>query len=212
MRGSFATRQRPFVVALTGGIAAGKSLVSDEFKSLGADVIDTDEIAHRVTEPGQPAIESIVLAFGRDVLLPNGRLDRKNLRNLIFSSPRARKTLESILHPIIWDAVKKKRGELKGAYCLLVIPLLAETGTPEFVDRVLVVDAPDALRIQRLMARDGVSHAQAQATLAAQADRETRLAIADDVIENSDDKSLVRESVHQLHEIYLLAERERQKN
>ena len=123
-----------------------------------------------------------------------------------------RKILESILHPIIWDAVKKELGKLKGAYCLLVIPLLAEAGTPECVDRVLVVDAPDALRVQRLMVRDGVTHAQAQAALAAQADRETRLAIANDVIENSDDISPVRESVHQLHEIYLVADQERQKN
>jgi dephospho-CoA kinase len=175
----------PFRVALTGGIASGKSTVAELFAALGVPVIDTDVIAREVVEPGQPALAEVVAAFGSDILDASGRIDRPHMRQRIFADPDARRRLESILHPAIRAEMARQSLAAGGPYQVLVIPLLAEGGRRDHVDRVLLVDAPEELQVQRLMTRDGVTRAQAEASLRAQATRAARLALADDVIRNT---------------------------
>jgi dephospho-CoA kinase len=193
----------PFRVALTGGIASGKSTVADLFKALGVPVIDTDVIAREVVEPGRPALAQVVEAFGTGVLDADGRLDRRRMRERIFSDPEAKRRLEAILHPAIRAEMARQSLAAKGPYQLLVIPLLTEGGRRDHVDRVLLVDVPEELQVQRLMWRDGVSHAEAQASLNAQATRAERLALADDVVRNTGRVDDLRERVAELHEKYL---------
>ncbi len=176
---------QPFRVALTGGIASGKSTVADLFAALGVPVIDTDVIARQVVEPGQPALTKIAATFGRDVLDADGRLDRRRMRERIFTDPDAKRRLEAILHPAIRAEMERQSMAAQGPYQMLVIPLLTEGGRRDHVDRVLLVDVPEELQIQRLMMRDGVTHEQAQASLNAQATRAQRLALADDVVRNT---------------------------
>jgi dephospho-CoA kinase len=196
------SRANVFVVALTGGIASGKSTVSGLFEELGVPVIDTDVIARELVEPGQPLLSSIVATLGQELLDAYGRLKRKKLRNLIFSSRDKRLQLEALMHPAIAEEARRRIGELDGGYCLLVIPLLAEKGGYAGVDRVLVVNVDPAIQIQRLKIRDGASKKQARLILAAQATPEQRLAIADDVIENSGEIAVLREKVQELHRLY----------
>lgn len=193
----------PFVVALTGGIASGKTLISDEFAKLGVPVIDTDVIAHEIVEPAQPALTEIEHQFGQHVIDENGQLNRSKLREIIFSDPDARKNLESILHPRIRQEVNKAIEGLASAYCILVIPLLVEGGAYPNVNRILVVDVEPETQISRLMARDNCSRELAEKALAAQASREQRLQIADDVLGNSGSPSQTRRKVAQLHRKYL---------
>ena len=190
-------------VALTGGIASGKSTVARLFAALGVPVIDTDVIAREVVEPGQPALAEVVAAFGEDVLDDTGRLDRRRLRERIFSDPQARRRLEAILHPAIRRGMERQSSEAGGAYQLLVIPLLAEGGRRDHVDRVLLVDVPEELQVERLMQRDGASAEQARAALRAQATRAARRAIADDLLQNTGSAEDLRNAVAQLHARYV---------
>jgi dephospho-CoA kinase len=194
---------RPFRVALTGGIASGKSTVADLFAALGVPVIDTDVIAREVVEPGRPALAQVAEAFGRDVLDADGRLDRKRMRERIFADADARRRLEAILHPAIRAEMERQSRAAGGPYQVLVIPLLTEGGRRDHVDRVLLVDVPEELQIQRVMWRDGVSHDQAQASLNAQATRAQRLAVADDVLRNTGRVDDLREQVAELHQQFL---------
>lgn len=200
-----AIRARPFRVALTGGIASGKSTVADLFVARGAALIDTDVIAREVVEPGRPALARVVEAFGPGVLGSDGRLDRPRLRERIFADPAARRVLESILHPAIREEMERQSAALADAspYQVLAIPLLAEGGRRDHVDRVLVVDTPEDQQVRRLMARDDVTEAQALASLRAQATREARLALADDVIVNAGRVEELAQQVECLHEKYL---------
>ena len=175
----------PLRVALTGGIASGKSTVADLFAARGVPVIDTDVIAREVVEPGTPALAAVVEAFGPEVLGADGRLDRRRMRERIFGDAAARRRLEGILHPAIRAEMARRSLAAGGPYQVLVIPLLAEGGRRDHVDRVLLVDVPEELQVERLMLRDGVSREQAAASLGAQAGRAARLAIADDVILNT---------------------------
>jgi dephospho-CoA kinase len=193
----------PFTIALTGGIASGKTLVSNEFKRLGVMIIDTDVISHQIVEPGQPALLEIANTFGPDILDQNGRLRRKHLRGLIFTDPDARRRLESILHPLIRQEVADAISEVTDDYCILVIPLLAERGAYPDIDRVLLVDVEPETQISRLMARDHTSREQAERALASQASREQRLVIADDVIDNSGSPENVRREVALLNREYI---------
>lgn len=193
----------PFRVALTGGIASGKTTVADLFAGLGVPLIDTDVIARQVVEPGQPALAAVVAAFGTDVLDADGRLDRRRMRERIFSDPSARQRLEAILHPAIRAGMERQSAEAGGSYQVLVIPLLTEGRRRDHVDRVLLVDVPEALQIERLMMRDGVSHEQAKASLDAQATRAERLTMADDVVRNSGRVDDLRQEVARLHQRYL---------
>jgi dephospho-CoA kinase len=192
-----------FVVALTGGIASGKSLVSGQFERLGVPVIDMDLVARDLVEPGQPLLSSIVTAFGKELLDAYGRLRRRQLRDLIFSDAEKRTQLEALLHPRIVEESLKRIAAVKGPYCVLVIPLLAEIDRSGVAHQVLVVDAPEEMQIQRLMVRDGVTREQAELALAAQTTREKRLALADDVIENSGEIADLTEQVDALHRKYL---------
>jgi len=192
-----------FRVALTGGIASGKSTVADLFAALGVPVIDTDVIAREVVEPGRPALAQVAEAFGADVLDAGGCLDRKRMRERIFADADARRRLEAILHPAIRAEMERQSQAAGGPYQVLVIPLLAEGGRRDHVDRVLLVDVPEELQIQRVMWRDGVSHQQAQASLDAQATRAQRLEMADDVLRNTGRVDDLREQVAKLHQRYL---------
>lgn len=195
------------MVALTGGIASGKTAVADRFAALGACVVDTDVIAREVVEPGQPALDAIRAGFGADVFGSDGRLDRRALRRKVFSDPAERRRLEALLHPLIRKSALQRIGECTAPYCLLVIPLLAEAGGFPGIDRVLLVTADREVRKQRLMARDGVSGESAEAAMAAQASDEEREAIADDIIDNTGPEEALAGQVRNLHREYLHAAR-----
>lgn len=178
-------RQRPLLIVLTGGIASGKSAAADHFARLGAPVIDTDILAREVVATGQPALEQIRAEFGAAAFQADGTLNRRALRERIFSDDEQRKRLEAILHPRIVDRARRRLAEVDAPYAILVVPLLVETGLFADADRVLVVDVPESVQIERLLKRDGVDRAAAEAALAAQVTRDQRLAHADDVIDNT---------------------------
>jgi dephospho-CoA kinase len=190
-------------VALTGGIASGKSTVAELFAEFGVPVIDTDRIAREVVEPGRPALAAVVEAFGPAVLAADGTLDRRRLRERVFADVGERRRLEAILHPAIRAEMERQSRTAGGVYQLLVIPLLAEGGRRDHVDRVLLVDAPESAQLERLVQRDGVTREQAEAALRAQASREQRRAVADDVLDNTGDPAALRAQVAALHERYL---------
>jgi dephospho-CoA kinase len=191
-------------IGLTGGIASGKSTVSQRFLELGVPVIDADLAARAVVEPGTPGLALVANRFGPSVLDANGNLDRAALRDLIFKDPAARKALDAILHPLIRAAMEKQAENVPGPYLVMVIPLLVESGNArDRVDRVLVVDVDEAVQLQRVQARDGSSPEQAGAILAAQSSRWGRLAAADDVLPNSMTVADLRQAVDNLHQKYL---------
>jgi dephospho-CoA kinase len=193
-----------FVVALTGGIGSGKSTVSDAFAALGVPVIDTDVIARELTAPGGAALNEVREAFGESVMNPDGTLDRAALRQRVFSDVDARRRLESILHPLIRQGVEQALAGLHSPYALIVVPLLVETGAyRDLLQRILVVDCPEAAQIERVMARSGLAREDVAAILAAQATRAERLAIADDVIANTATPEDLRAMVATLHQRYL---------
>jgi dephospho-CoA kinase len=201
----------PYRVALTGGIASGKTTVANLFAELGVPLVDTDLIAREVVEPGRPALAAVVDAFGRDVLDAGGHLDRRRLREIIFSDPAARARLESILHPAIRAEMERQSALAadSGPYQVLVIPLLAEGGRRDHVDRVLVVDVPPEVQVERLMARDAVTRGQAEAALRSQATRAARTALADDLIANAGGVEALRGQVARLHRDYVKFAREK---
>ncbi|MFC1695412.1 dephospho-CoA kinase [Pseudomonadota bacterium] len=192
-----------FTVVLTGGIASGKSAVSACFEKLGTPVVDTDIIAREVVEPGSPALERIAGELGAGFLDADGKLNRSKLRQAIFSDPELKSRLETILHPLIGKEVLRQVTQLDSPYCIIVIPLYAESSAYAWIDRVLVVDVIEDTQIERVMARDGISREQARAILNAQASRQDRLALADDILDNSGDLSELPEKVKALHEKYL---------
>jgi len=194
---------RVFRVGLTGGIASGKSTAAKFFGALGVPILDSDQVAREVVEPGQPPLERLVERFGRGILTPDGHLDRPALRDIVFSDPRARADLENLTHPAIGAALEARSAAAGGPYQILVIPLLVEKNLTAHVDRVLVVDCDEELQIRRLLARDGSTRAQAQAILDAQVARSARLKAADDVIRNDADMSAVQSQVAALHARYL---------
>jgi dephospho-CoA kinase len=197
-----------FVVGLTGGIGSGKSAVAVLFAELGADIVDTDAIAHQLTGRGGAAIEPIRAAFGGSVITPDGALDRPAMRRLVFSDPAAKQRLEAILHPMIRVEADLRCVSAQGAYVILVVPLLVETGSYRGrVDRILVVDCAGETQVARTMARSGLSEAEVRSIMAVQAGREARLAAADDVIDNDGDLEALRAQAEALHLRYLDAAR-----
>lgn len=195
------------IVGLTGGIASGKTTVSEAFATLGVPIIDTDRIARELTEPDQPAFHDIVRYFRADSLNPDGTLDRAWLRQHIFNDDTARHLLEVILHPPIYATVQQRlqalRQQAQAPYVVVVIPLLAEH--PEYLellDRVVVVDVPEAVQRERLMARDGGDAQQVEQILAAQVNRAQRLSLADDIIDNQADPAAIARRVAELDHYY----------
>jgi dephospho-CoA kinase len=198
----------PLLIALTGGIASGKSAVAELFARLGVPVLDTDRIAREVVEPGMPALNQLIAEFGADILDAKGSLDRARMRQRVFSDPVQRNKLETILHPAIRAELTRQSQAAGGEYQVHVIPLLVESSRTDAYDRVLVVDCPEEDQIARLMSRDDTSREQATKILAAQVTREQRLAAADDVIVNTGTLGELERFVQTLHRNYsLLAQR-----
>lgn len=194
---------RPWILGLTGGIGSGKSAVASHFGNLGVHLVDADHAARWVVEPGRPALAQIAEHFGSDVLQADGQLDRAALRQRIFEHPEERRWLENLLHPLIGEEIVRDLASAQSPYAILVSPLLIESGQHRMTQRVLVVDAPEAVQIQRTMARDQVSEEQVGAILKAQASREKRLEAADDVLVNDRDLKWLQREVERLHAFYL---------
>ena len=194
----------PFVVVLTGGIGSGKTAVSDMLQQLGAGIVDTDVIARELTAAGGGAMPEIAARFGREVLAPDGSLDRAKMRDRAFADPQVKRDLEAILHPIIRSRAAELVASMTAPYVVLVVPLLVESGAyRDISDRVLVVDCPESTQIARTMARSRLARADAERIVAAQATRAARLAIADDVVANDGGLDALEAATKQLHQRYL---------
>ncbi|WP_201313636.1 dephospho-CoA kinase [Dyella sp. EPa41] len=198
-------RQHPgYVVALTGGIASGKSAVSKRFEALGIHVYDADIAAREVIAPGSDGLRAVVDHFGAGVLDGQGQLDRAAMRQRVFGNDGERRALEAIIHPRVRAWLHDHASADRGPYCLLAIPLLAENMTHyRWVDRVLVVDAPESVQLDRLVRRDGIDEGLAKRMIERQASRADRLALAHDVIENHGDEAELDAAVDRLHRHYL---------
>ncbi|HDZ8853852.1 TPA: dephospho-CoA kinase [Aeromonas dhakensis] len=193
-----------YVVAITGGIGSGKTTVANQFAELGIEVVDADIIAREVVEPGTLALAAIAAHFGADVIAPDGRLDRRQLRERVFTDPQAKDWLNALLHPLIRSEMQRQCAAARSPYCLLVVPLLVENRLTALANRVLVIDVDEATQIERTCRRDGVSREQAEAILAAQASRTERLAAADDVLDNQNGTpEAIKSRIFALHETYL---------
>ena len=193
----------PWILGLTGGIGSGKSAAAEHFIHLGIDLVDADHAARWVVEPGRPALSRIAEHFGSGVLHPDGQLDRAALRKLIFEVPEERLWLEALLHPLIAEEIRSHLARARSPYAILVSPLLIESGQYSMTQRILVIDVPQSLQIQRTLQRDGISEQQVQAILKAQSSREDRLNHADDVLVNDQDLAWLHGEVERLHHFYL---------
>jgi len=192
-----------FRVGLTGGVASGKTTVAALFTELGAGLVDTDQVAREVVATGEPGLDAVIEAFGADILLDSGDLNRSALRAIVFRDPDERRKLEALLHPLIRARTLSQLETIEAPYAVVVVPLLVETDFAQFVDRILVVDCPRELQLERLVRRDQISAADAEAMVAAQADRKTRSARADDILDGSQSLATTRKRVGMLHTDYL---------
>ena len=193
----------PYTVALTGGIGSGKTTITNMFAKLGVDIVDADIIARQVVEPGQPALVALQQKFGDSVLLPDGTLNRAELRHIIFHSTTDKLWVNNLLHPLIHTETQRQLALARSAWCLWVVPLLVENNLQHQADRVLVVDVDRETQIRRTMARDKISRQLAENILAAQATREARLAVANDIINNNASPDKVMSHVAELNQRYL---------
>jgi dephospho-CoA kinase len=199
-----------FVVGLTGGIGSGKSAAAEEFGRLGATVVDTDAIAHELTRAGGAAIGQLRSLFGDDYVDAEGAMNRAKVRALVFRDPAARKTLEELLHPMIRSESERRIAAASGPYVIHVVPLLVESpGYRQRVARVLVVDCPESVQVERVRRRSSLSEVEARRIIEAQSKREARLAAADDVIDNSGSLAALHKQVLELHARYLTQSRSR---
>jgi len=189
-------------IGLTGGIGCGKTTVANLFATKGVPVLDADQIARDLVEPGQPALAAIVREFGAQIL-EAGRLNRAKLRETIFRLPARKQWLEALLHPMVFDAMRRQISMLRSDYCILCIPLLIEARQQEFVDRILVVDCPVELQYARIKSRNGLEESEISCIIQSQAGRGERLAAADDVIENIGAMAQLQMQVEKLHRFYL---------
>ncbi|MDQ7090049.1 MAG: dephospho-CoA kinase [Methylococcales bacterium] len=191
-------------IGLTGGIGSGKSTVSALFEGFNVPVIDADIIAHQLVSKGQPTLKILAQTFGTEIINVDNALNRARLKQIIFSNAQKKKQLENILHPLIYQQIERQQQRLKAAYCIISIPLLIETAKTEFIDRILVVDCALEIQIARIKQRDKLNDVDIDAIIASQASREERLAVADDVIDNSTRTLQLRPQVEKLHTLYLL--------
>jgi len=193
-----------YIVGLTGGIGSGKSAAAQVFGELGAAVVDTDAIAHELTAPGGAAIAPIRAAFGADYITAEGALARPRMRELVFADAAGKRRLEAILHPLIRVRSNERILAASSPYVILMVPLLVESGDyRRRCQRILVVDCPEEMQIERVVARSGIAAEQVRAIMATQVTRAARLAAADDVIDNSGDQAQLRREVEALHRRYL---------
>lgn len=197
----------PYIIGLTGGIGSGKTTVSNLFRGLGVEVIDADEISRQLVRRGTPQLEAIAGHFGRAILDSAGNLDRKALRRLVFNDPEERNWLEQLLHPAIREAIDARVQASAGDYVILVVPLLVESGQYGFVDRVLVVDVPETLQVERTTSRDDSDASLVRQIMDSQVSRQERLAAADDIIDNTVSPQELATRVAQLHARYSRAGR-----
>lgn len=188
-----------FVVGVTGGIGSGKSAVTDYLEIKGITVVDADKVARVVVEPGTSGLAAIAEHFGRNILLPNGMLDRAALRKIVFDKPDERKVLEGITHPLIREEIARQLSEAGSPYVVLASPLLLESGQSSFADYVVVVDVPESVQLSRTMTRDGNSEQLVKSIMAVQLDRETRLARSDTSISNEGTLEELHTRVDALH-------------
>ena len=195
-----------FIVGLTGGIGSGKSTIAQHFIELGITCIDADLTAREVVQPGEPALDAISQYFGTTILLADGSLDRRKLREDIFANPSARAWLNELLHPLIRQRMLQQCQQANSPYCILMVPLLFENNLQSLVQRTLVIDVDEATQIRRTMQRDKTTEAQVKAIIAAQCPRQQRLMLADDVIANGDEVTPLQRqnAVNTLHQTYLL--------
>lgn len=191
-----------FVVGLTGGIGSGKTAASDHFRRLGVTVVDADLVAREVVAPGSAALNAIFAHFGEQLRLPDGSLDRRALRELVFHDSSQRQWLEALLHPLIEAGIREQLAATRSGYQILVSPLLLEGKQRQLVDRVLLIDAPESLQLSRSSARDGSSRETVSAIIRAQMPRQQRLRLADDIIVNDADLARLQAQVEQLHQNY----------
>lgn len=192
-----------FVVGITGGIGSGKTAATERFASLGIAIIDADIASRIVVEPGKPALQKIAEHFGNDILEGDGNLNRAALRKIIFADAAEKKWLEKLLHPLIAAEIKHQLHNATSPYVIFVSPLLTESNQHELCDRILVIDVPEELQLQRTMQRDNNDAAQVQCIMASQASREHRLLHADDVIENTGSLDELSHRIALLHQRYL---------
>lgn len=192
-----------YIVALSGGIASGKSTIAHLFAQLGVPIIDADIIARQVVEIGTPALEQITQHFSQEILLENGELDRSQLREIIFNNDHERLWLNSLLHPIIAQETQKQFAQQTKPYVIWVVPLLIENNLHQLADRVLMIDIPEALQLERLINRDRISESLAKKMIATQVCLTDRLAFADDIIVNDGDLESLKIQVDNLHKQYL---------
>lgn len=193
----------PLIIGLTGGIGSGKTAASNLFTELGIDIVDADVVAREVVMPGTPALNEISTHFGQQVLQEDGALDRAQLRSIIFQNPEQKQWLESLLHPLIRDSIKNQLAQARSAYAILVSPLLLETNQRDMVQRILVIDVPSTLQVERTTKRDNNSVEQVQAIMAAQSDRAFKQQHADDIILNDKDLGHLQQQILAMHEYYL---------
>lgn len=189
------------IIGLTGGIGSGKSTVAQYFRDCGVLIVDTDEIARQLLEPDQPAFKAVIHHFGKEILKTDGSLDRPQLRTHIFESATDRHWLEALLHPLIKSEVLAY-SKKNHPYFIVEIPLLIEAHFEDVVDRILVVDCPLELQIERIQKRDGTSIDLIQKMIQSQIDRNTRIKKADDIIENTSDRDALKDKVLALHHYY----------
>ena len=193
----------PLRIGLTGGIGSGKSTVANMFAKLGVPVIDADVIAHDIVQPGQPALQAIVRIMGTEVLDANGNLNREYMRTLVFHDSDHRQKLESLLHPLIYEIIEKEYNKIQYGYCIIVVPLLIETGAVNKFDRILIVDVTEELQLQRASKRDLEHKEQIRKIIQIQASRNDRLKVSDDIITNNGSVDCLQVQVDQLHLQYL---------
>ena len=195
--------KQTLVVGLTGGIGSGKTTVANGFSALGVPVIDADLLARELVEPGQTALDEIISTFGTEAVTADGQLDRDYMRQRIFSDPDQKSRLEAILHPKIRQRIRALLADIRTPYCIVVIPLLLETRQTDLVDRILVIDSPEKEQLKRVAARDGLSDNAIMAIMKSQADRNTRLAAADDIIVNDRGMTELTGRIQELHKHYM---------
>lgn len=197
------TAAKPWVLGLTGGIGSGKSAAAERFAEHGIHVVDADQAARWVVEPGRPALQRLAEHFGVDILQPSGALDRSALRKRIFEDAEQRRWVEALLHPLIAQEIADNLAQATSPYAVFVSPLMVESGQYKRTDRLLVIDAPTELQRARTLKRDTTTAEQVEAILKAQASREQRLALADDVVLNDRDLAWLHSEVDRLHHFYL---------